>query len=390
MSGGCGSTVPRPIGRCASSRQAQAERGAVRRQAAWCSTKARRSSSARCSAGSAASSAAFRRAYIEQGKGNGKSPLAGGIGLFLLMADGEAGAEIYAAGATKDQAGILFRDAIKMRDKSPDIRARTKTSGGEGKEYNLAYLAKGSFFRPISREAKRTGSGPRPHGALCDEVHEHPDRGVMEMLERGFKFRQQPLLLMTRTAGPIATRFAGKSTSTRSRLRPGSHRCARRRREVPRPSHRRHDVLTFAGWIRRRPAKRPECWPKANPLLGVTITEDYLAGNVAQAQGDAGEAERHPAAALLPLDRRRDRMDDAGRTWSRASLSSTRLSITERDIRRARPFAGPRHHREGVGVVRPAAWTSKSRSTARSRSSASPRSMRGSMRGRPATRWRER
>jgi phage terminase large subunit-like protein len=108
----------------------------------------------------------FRRAYIEQGKGNGKSPLAGGIGLFLLMADGEAGAEIYAAGATKDQAGILFRDAIKMRDKSPDIYARTKTSGGEGKEYNLAYLAKGSFFRPISREAKRTGSGPRPHGAL--------------------------------------------------------------------------------------------------------------------------------------------------------------------------------------------------------------------------------
>lgn len=143
----------------------------------------------------------FRRAYIEQGKGNGKSPLAGGIGLYGLMADGEAGAEIYAAGATKDQAGILFRDAIKMRGQSPDIATRTKTSGGEGKEYNLAYLKRGSFFRPISREAKRTGSGPRPHMALCDEVHEHPDRGVMEMLERGFKFRRQPLLLMITNSG---------------------------------------------------------------------------------------------------------------------------------------------------------------------------------------------
>src|SRR5690606_9729549 len=29
----------------------------------------------------------FRRAYIEQGKGNGKSPLAGGIGLYGMMAD---------------------------------------------------------------------------------------------------------------------------------------------------------------------------------------------------------------------------------------------------------------------------------------------------------------
>jgi len=143
----------------------------------------------------------FRRAYIEQGKGNGKSPLAGGIGLYGLMADGESGAEIYAAGATKDQAGILFRDAVKMVGKSPDLAGRIKASGGVGREYNLAYLAKGSFFRPISREAKRTGSGPRPHMALCDEVHEHPDRGVMEMLERGFKFRRQPLLLMITNSG---------------------------------------------------------------------------------------------------------------------------------------------------------------------------------------------
>ena len=56
----------------------------------------------------------FRRAYIEQGKGNGKSPLAGGIGLYGMVADGEAGAQIYAAAAKRDQAGILFADAVKM------------------------------------------------------------------------------------------------------------------------------------------------------------------------------------------------------------------------------------------------------------------------------------
>jgi len=97
----------------------------------------------------------FRRAYIEQGKGNGKSPLAGGIGLYGLMADGEAGAEIYSAGATKEQAGNLFRDAVKMVGQSPDLEKRLKPSGGPGREYNLAYLERGSFFPPcIERDEK--------------------------------------------------------------------------------------------------------------------------------------------------------------------------------------------------------------------------------------------
>lgn len=232
----------------------------------------------------------FRRAYVEQGKGNGKSPLAGGIGLYGLMADGEAGAEIYAAGATKDQAGILFRDAIKMRDKSPDIATRTKTSGGEGKEFNLAYLAKGSFFRPISREAKRTGSGPRPHMALCDEVHEHPDRGVMEMLERGFKFRRQPLLLMITNSGSDRNTVCWEEHEHAVKVAAGNFTA-------------RDDDAAFLGETvddttfsyvcgldpGDDPLSDPSCWPKANPLLGVTITEEYLAGVVAQAKAMPGK-----------------------------------------------------------------------------------------------------
>lgn len=232
----------------------------------------------------------FRRAYIEQGKGNGKSPLAGGIGLYGLMADGEAGAEIYAAGATKDQAGILFRDAIKMRDQSPDIAKRTKTSGGKGKEYNLAYLAKGSFFRPISREAKRTGSGPRPHMALCDEVHEHPDRGVMEMLERGFKFRRQPLLLMITNSGSDRNSICWEEHEHAVKAAAGNYNAkdgdAFYLGEVI-------DDTTFSYVCALDegddPLNDPSCWVKANPLLGVTITEEYLAGVVAQAKAMPGK-----------------------------------------------------------------------------------------------------
>lgn len=143
----------------------------------------------------------FRRAFIEQGKGNGKSPLAGGIGLYGLTADDEAGAQIYAAAAKKEQAGILFQDACKMVRQSPALLRKLNFSGGMGREFNIAHHASQSFFRPISKDAGKTGSGPRPHFALCDEVHEHPDRSVMEILERGFKFRRQPLLLMITNSG---------------------------------------------------------------------------------------------------------------------------------------------------------------------------------------------
>lgn len=231
----------------------------------------------------------FRRAYIEQGKGNGKSPLAGGIGLYGLAADGEAGAEIYSAGATKDQAAILFRDAVSMVRQSPDLAKRLKFSGGEGREYNIAFLPTSSFFRPVSRETKKTGSGPRPHFALCDEVHEHPDRGIMEMLERGFKFRRQPLLLMITNSGSDRNSVAWEEHEHAVKVAAG-HVDA-----VTDPTF-VGDVIddTSFSYVCSLdegddPLSDPSCWPKANPLLGVTITEEYLGGVVAQAKAMPGK-----------------------------------------------------------------------------------------------------
>jgi phage terminase large subunit-like protein len=231
----------------------------------------------------------FRRAYIEEGKGNGKSPLAGGIGLYGLVADGEAGAEVYAAGAKKEQAAILFRDAVKMVTQSPALEAKLTFSGGPGREFNIAHLATGSFFRPISRQAGTTGSGPRPHFALCDEVHEHPDRGVMEMLERGFKFRLQPLLLMITNSGSDRNSICREEHDHAVRVAAGTR--------TP------DDAATYVGEViddttfsyvcgldvGDDPLTDPTCWIKANPLLGVILKEEYLAGVVAQAKAMPGK-----------------------------------------------------------------------------------------------------
>lgn len=220
----------------------------------------------------------FRRAYIEQGKGNGKSPMVGAIGLYGMVSDGEAGAQIYAAGATKEQAGILFRDAVGMVDKAPSLDKVIRRSGGPGREYNLAHMKSGSFFRPVSRETKKTGSGPRPHFALCDEVHEHPDGGVIEILERGFKFREQPLLIMITNSG-----------SDRQSI------CWQERKHAVKVAAQDIEDDTTFSYVcsldpEDDPFEDPTCWIKANPLLGVTITEDYLALQVKQAKDIAAKA----------------------------------------------------------------------------------------------------
>jgi phage terminase large subunit-like protein len=141
----------------------------------------------------------FRVAYIETGKGSGKSPLAAGIGIKGLVADGEPRAEIYSAAVKKDQAQILFRDAVAMVDQSPELSKRLTKSGTGERCWNLAYLQEGSFFRPIASDEGQ--SGPRPHVALVDEIHEHKNNTVIEIMRAGTKGRRQALMAMITNSG---------------------------------------------------------------------------------------------------------------------------------------------------------------------------------------------
>lgn len=137
----------------------------------------------------------FRTAYIEIGKGNGKTPMAAGVGLKGLIDDDEAAAEVYSAATKREQANILFRDARMMVEASPELRSLLTINAG-----NIAYEDKSSFFRPVSSE-KRGLDGPRPHVALCDEVHEHPDAVVIDKIRAGTKARRQALIFEITNSG---------------------------------------------------------------------------------------------------------------------------------------------------------------------------------------------
>jgi phage terminase large subunit-like protein len=231
----------------------------------------------------------FRRAYIEQGKGNGKSPLAGGIGLYGMTAAGEAGAQIYAAAAKKEQANILFADAVKMVKQSPALNKRLSFAGGEGREFNIAHHPTSSFFRPVSRDTGKTGSGPRPYFVLADEVHELPDRKIIEMLERGFKFRREPLLFMITNSGSDRNSVAWEEHEHAIKVAAGHREAVNDHSFIGEPL----DDTTFSYVCALDdgddPLRDPSCWIKANPLLGTTITEQYLADTVAQAKSIPGQ-----------------------------------------------------------------------------------------------------
>lgn len=231
----------------------------------------------------------FRRAYVEQGKGNGKSPLAAGIGLYGLVADGEAGAQVYAAAAKREQAGVLFQDAVKMVRQSPALAKRLEFSGGPGREFNIAHHSSASFFRPVSRDTGKTGSGPRPYFVLADEIHELPDRSILETLERGFKFRRQPLLFMITNSGTDRNSIAWEEHAHAVCVAAGHSEAVLDPAFVGEPI----DDNTFAYVCGLDegddPITDPSCWIKANPLLGVTITDQYLADTVAQAKSIPGQ-----------------------------------------------------------------------------------------------------
>lgn len=230
----------------------------------------------------------FRRAYIEQGKGNGKSPLAGGIGLYGMTADGEAGAQIYAAAAKKEQANILFSDAVKMVRQSPALNKRLDFAGGQGREFNIAHHPTSSFFRPVSRDTGKTGSGPRPYFVLADEVHELPDRKIIEMLERGFKFRRQPLLFMITNSGSNRNSVAWEEHEHAIKVAGGNREAVNDNTFIGEPL----DDTTFSYVCALDEGDDPlndaSCWIKANPLLGITITETYLNDVVSQAKSIPG------------------------------------------------------------------------------------------------------
>lgn len=146
----------------------------------------------------------FRRVTIYVPRGNGKSALSSGVGNYCLAADGESGAEVYAAATTREQARIVWDTARQMFNKHPHGTALAAkvgvTSPAAPTASSIYQAASGSTFRPLSREADNL-DGLNIHCGILDELHAHKTREVYDVMETGTGKRTRSLLWVISTAG---------------------------------------------------------------------------------------------------------------------------------------------------------------------------------------------
>lgn len=128
---------------------------------------------------------------------NGKSVLLSAIALYCLIADNEAGAEVYSVATKKDQAKIVFDEISNMVNQSPALKKYIKK-----RKSDLYFSLNFSKCQPLGKNSD-TLDGLNSSLVIMDELHGIKDRNLYEVMKQSQSARRQPLLIMITTAGTV-------------------------------------------------------------------------------------------------------------------------------------------------------------------------------------------
>ena len=211
----------------------------------------------------------IRTLYVDMPRKQGKSTLAGGIGIYLTCADGEAGAQVVAAATRLEQAQFVFAPIKQLADKSAKLKRHTKTFKNK-----IVHTRTSSYFQPVAN-AGDAQHGADLHGGIIDELHLHKTNDLVEAIETGTGSRAQPLIVF------ITTADAGRKETAYDRKRTLVEKLARGVL---------HDQTTYGVVFGVDPATPTEelfsedALRKANPGYGVSPTRAYLRQKANQAR----------------------------------------------------------------------------------------------------------
>lgn len=199
----------------------------------------------------------FRRFLLLVPRKNGKSAWAAAVGNYMFAADGEHGAEVYSGATSEKQAWEVFRPARLMALKRADMQAHY---GIQVNASNMHILRNESRFEPI---IGNPGDGASPSCAIVDEYHEHQNDRLFDTMETGMGAREQPLMLVITTAGDNIAGPCYLMQQEAQRMLEGV----------------RKDDETLAllyGIDESDDWTDPAVLRKANPNMGVSVSEDFL------------------------------------------------------------------------------------------------------------------
>lgn len=209
----------------------------------------------------------FREFLLLVARKNGKSMLSACIMVYMLVADGEPGAQCVSIATKYDQAAIVYKTARKIIEQDPELDALVRPIIG-GMEFKLT----SSTMKALASKSK-TLDGLNLHYCSCDELHAQEDRNLYDVTKQGMKARKQPIYGSITTAGfaregiyDAIFEYAlsvAKGTVTDDRFLPMLYMLDAREE-----------------WT------DPAAWQKANPGLGTIKKREQLADDVERAKKD--------------------------------------------------------------------------------------------------------
>lgn len=139
----------------------------------------------------------FKESIFYVARKNGKTTMLSGIAAYMLVADKEAGAEVYCVATKKDQAKILFDETHNMIKQSPFLSKHIKK-----RKSDLYFPLTMSKFQALGKNSD-TLDGLNSNCVIIDELHGVKDRNLYEVMKQSQSARCQPLLIMITTAGTV-------------------------------------------------------------------------------------------------------------------------------------------------------------------------------------------
>lgn len=215
----------------------------------------------------------YQRVVLIVARKNGKSTLSAAEGLYLFIADGEPGAEIYSVATKKDQAKIIWLEAKRMVKKSPALSKRIKPLVAE-----LTCEINDGIYKPVGRDSD-TLDGLNVHGATMDEIHAWTDKNLYDVIVDGTSARDEPLILITTTAGTVRENVYDDIYDEAERTINGYF--------DPDGYKDERSLFLVYELDDRKTWKDEETWMQANPGLGTIKKTDALRDKVNKAKANS-------------------------------------------------------------------------------------------------------
>ncbi len=137
----------------------------------------------------------FRKAFVTEGRKNAKTTRGAGVGLYMMIGDMEENPAVYCTAVDRKQARVLYNQAKRMAEKSPDIRSRLQIG-----KYEMSHRTRGGEMTAFSGEVKNKDAF-NPTCAFVDEYHAHPTSEIYDLISSAKGQRAQPLMIIITTAG---------------------------------------------------------------------------------------------------------------------------------------------------------------------------------------------